>query len=427
VALQTAFDDAWGTRLAPYGLAGSANNRAVYLPPGDYRISQSLYITGVVGSRLFGDSGGNTSITIFNPMAGNLWRPNPPGGDASEMSPAICMNGCSHFTWDGVSIKQAYPIGTPADFGSCAVWFINIYHTGGSIATAPVFRNMSIENFQHGIMVGYEGPDGGGNSENGTLYNVYFKNCTSSCLMTFHANVLNWAVVGGGAENCSTDGGVNSAVYSGVTGAISTVSGVDLRNNGLDFKGGWAGISVMGGRSTSIRCCETGTQAFFSGFTYAPENSLNCLFQSQASSCTQISGCVFAPENNNGAGVIGNCNAAGRMVVDGLVIGPGGAACSFAGTGGTDPGALYLRGIKPVGAQNIFSGFLGIVADYTPIGGTYYAAMPAHDKFRGLKRIIRDSPATSGLITGGGGSNWVYTYCAGASGWQIIGPVDADA
>ena len=427
VALQSAFNDAWGTRLAPYGLNASRNNRPVYMPPGEYLTTQALYITGVVGGRLWGDSGGNTIIKFINPMAGNAWTFRGTS-DGSEICPCLSMNGCSYFTIDGVSLRQVYPIsGTPESFGSTAIEVFNSEHGGGSICTAPVYRNMFIENFNYGILVGWGELGGAGNnSENGTLYNVLFKNCANVGLMTFHANVLNWSVVGGGAENCATKHSESqfNAVYSNVTGSISTIAGVRLINNGCDISTGWSGTCVMGAYSSSKIFIKSVPTAYISGVTYAPDDSLDTFFVTECSHAG-VSGCVYAPKNNNGMGTIGFVQNGGQLTVDGLVIGPGGAGCSFSGLASA-PGSIYLRGIRPQPGQDMFANYNGLVRDYTPEGATPYAYMPARPSFRDLRRVIKDSPATSGSITTGGGVNWVYAYCTGDA-WRIIGPVVPDA
>src|SRR5215204_5143622 len=391
-ALQSAFDVAWGPRTAPHGNNNKHANRAVYLPPGDYRTFAPLYITGVSGGQLFGDS---AMISYVNPMNGNLWRPD--GSSAGgEISPCICMNGVAFFTMEGISMRCLSPIGAPENFGSVAIWFINAGHGGGNIATMPVFSNMEISDFQHGIMVAYgEGPLGGGNSENGTLYSVYFNRCTGSCLMAFHANVLNWNVIGGGATDCISEAssGNTAAVYNAVVGCISVVAGTKLINNGRDFYvGGNMPMSVLGAYSTSLRCCKSPSPIYLNAITYKPANSASCEFLNSSAQSTGVSGCVVDPQNNNGPGSFATTSAGARVMIDGMIVGPGAASMSFNGSGND---ALWLRAVKPNPGQDMFANFTGKVMQYTPEESTLYSAMPAHDKFRERTRIISDSPVTS--------------------------------
>jgi Pectate lyase superfamily protein len=427
VNLQNAFDAAWGTRTAPFGLNGAYKNRSVFLPPGDYKTTAPLYITGVQGSRLFGDSAGNTTISFLNPMTdpGTVW-PHRAGTNAGhEISPALCFNGCANFALEGIAIRQLNVLAPPANLGAVGIDYFNYGHSGGGIATLPVYRNMIIKGFQHGMSIGYGDP-GGGNSENGTLYNVWFEDCSYSGLMCFHQNVLNWNVFGGGAKNCAHEvfGGNNyGAVYKAIGGAISTVSAVKMERNGRDFdNGGGAPMSVFGGYSSSDQCVRPGSGTLLSGFTYKPPNSLDTIFLS-GGCCA--SACIFAPENDNGPGAIADLTTNGRVSVDGMIIGAGGASSSFKGSGLN--AVVYARGCPPYAGKTVadlFAQFTGQVKEYEPDEATY-AFMPALDKFRSRRRIITDSPATSGLITAGGGTNHVLAYCRGATGWQILGPVDA--
>lgn len=415
-ALQAAFDYAWGTRTSPHGTSGKDTNRAVYLPPGDYKVTAALYITAVQGGRLFGDSGESTIISLVNPMAGNLWRTS---GAGSELSPLIAMNGCAFFTIDGISLRQLSPIGDPANFGSTAVWVFNYGHGNSGICTVPIYRNMTISDFQHGVLVGYGDP-GGGNSENGTLYNVQFNRCTGSGLMAFHQNVLNWNVFGGGATESATEAtsGNALAVYCSVGGAISVIAGTRLVDNGRDFNnGGGSGMAILGGHSTSLECCRASSTTFISGFTYAPPVSFGCKFFI-VGACATMSGCVFAPEVDDGAGALAEIASSGQLTVDGLILGDEAESSSFSGSGNA---ALWVRGVRPVGSQDLFANYTGQIVEYVPEGGTLYAYMPAAAKYRGLTRVITDSPSTSGSISSGGGANTVFAYCTG-NAWQIIGP-----
>lgn len=437
VALQAAFNAAWGTRTAPFGIYNLYSNRAVYMPPGDYRVTGPLYITGTQGGKLFGDSALCTTISLVNPMTGNLWRPIPPltlSDPGAEICPLLSMNGCAFLTVEGLTLRQLSPIGAPANFGTVAIWFNNANHGGGGIASMPVFRNMTIENFQHGILVGYgEGPGGGGNAENGTLFNVQFKNCTATCLQLGHFNVLNWNVFGGGATNCSHDTtmapgviGNGLAAFQAFTGVLSVVAGVNMIDNGCDFYVGVGPTSIMGGHSTSQLSVMALRSVSVTGFTFKPPESLNANpLDSSLGGCLSVAGCVFAPGSNTGVGRLGNTGTLGRLVIDGFELGSNAAACSF--WGAPSGSVLDIRGVEPIGSQDLFANYTGKV-EYYPKGPTIYAAMPAAPKFYGLRRIISDSPATSGAITVGGGTNSVYAYCGATSdvdttpAWHIIGP-----
>jgi Pectate lyase superfamily protein len=429
--LQSAFDAAWGTRTAPNGNSGMLMNRAVYIPPGDYRATAPLYITGMQGGKLFGDSALCTTISFVNPMTGNLWRPSPPlapSDQGAEITPLLCCNGCGFLTMEGLTLRQLSPIGSPANFGSVGIWFINVAHGGGGIATMPVYRNMTIENFQHGIMVGYgEGPGGGGNAENGTLFNVQFNNCTATGLQLFHQNILNWNVFGGGATNCSHDTtiglstiGNGLAVYQAYGGVLSVVNGVNMINNGCDFYQGTGPISISGGYSTSMRSVAAPRATTVSGFTWRPPVSLDaCPLDCGFGGLLTVSGCVFAPDVDNGAASLGNVGSNGQLIIDAMQLGPNAASSSFTGLPGN--GSLWVRGVQPIGSQNLFANFTGKLVEYPLEGPSVYARMPAATKFTGLTRVITDSPTTSGDITTGGGANAVFAYCTGTA-WRILGP-----
>lgn len=415
-ALQATFDYAWGPRTSPHGGGPLKHtNRAVYLPPGDYKTIGPLYITGVAGGKLFGDGAESTMISLVNPMAGNLWVTS---GSGSELAPCIAMNGCAQFTMENFSIRQLSPLGAPLDFGSVGIWFINYGHGTSVTATVPIFRNMTIRGFQHGLMVGYGDP-GGANAENGTLYSIEFFDCTSTCLMAFHYNVLNWNVFGGGAQNCATTAGSSNAAYSAIAGAISVISGVKMVDNGLDFYTGTFPIAVLGGYSTSQKCASASAMMFLSGFSHSPLNSAGSIFLNSSGQIT-VSGCEFAPINDTGAGKIGETNTVGTLIVDALKLGTGATSSSFSGSGVGS--SLFVRAVRPQTGQNLFANYTGRVVEYTPEGATALAYMPAHAKFRGLTRIINDSTITTvGADVVGGGSSLVYAYCTG-SAWKIIGP-----
>lgn len=239
--IQAAFDAAFGT-------AGNQTNfvsKSVYLPPGNYIVTSPLYLTGILGGRIFG--AGQGASQIFYSADGT--QGNTLSGADPTLTPIIAMDG-----W-GYGIIENLSIGAPSANGSVTTMLgIYVYQSGNHGYTgASQFNNSTIYNCYDGIL----GGSGPGNCDNCILNNVQFNTCGLAGLRLVSANAINWQVYGGGASRCAyastynpdtPAGGNSGAAYCALTGSIGTISGVSCSYNKWDIiNAGAQQMTVIGG------------------------------------------------------------------------------------------------------------------------------------------------------------------------------------
>lgn len=443
-AIQDAFDAAFGTKESPNGFAGRFNNRAVYFPPGNYPTTEVLYITGVVGGKIFGDAVENTTISFSpsDPGSGTYWRP---GESDPKLTPAICMNGCSYFIVENMGFGHGGTAGSYPD-GSCMFDICHIDDVGDS--TMLEFRTVAVTGGQWCMRVGYQ-DDGVGN-DNGFLYNVNFLSGDIAGLQLMSPSALNWSVIGGGASGCSItfeellpiefpgvefavststfvpggDPGNYGAGYSIVEGQISLLFAMSNSQNGWDLinAGGYS-ISIQSGSSESPQVFAASNESVISaGNVAARLNNPVCRFiDAQLGGLIHAYACVFTPPNAE-TGYVGNVGSTGRIINDVCQRGGVGLGESL-GYNGSPGGYIWLRGDRPAASgENNFTDYTGQVVQHIPDPATILSAMPAAAKFRGLVRIIADATSSvAGTNVTGGGAVKVFAYCTG-NAWRVIGP-----
>ena len=217
IAIQKAFDLAFGPKENPHGAANKHLNRAVYFPPGVYSVSSTLYLTAIHGGRIYSDSTGGCTISSVKTaaMVGTYWRPDEPD---PKMTPVICMNCCSYFTFENIGVgisgnyrdnitdTQQHTTLTP--FADCHTIF-DICHipdpANGVDGPSTMFQFLVVNmgGGKYCMRIGYM-DDGVGN-DNGVLYNCTLGMCEIAALSTESPSALNWSMIGGGAVGVCID------------------------------------------------------------------------------------------------------------------------------------------------------------------------------------------------------------------------------
>jgi hypothetical protein len=266
LAIQAAFDAAFGTTASPHGGADSPPssgyyaNKAVYFPPGKYITDAPLTLRSVESGLIFG--AGTLLSLIYNTTTG---------------STCIQTNGCSRTTFRDMGFQVAA--------GSSSVAFsLGWDNTGSPALTRNVFQNC--------LMTGDYGLDLGPNGYMGSedlIIGCTIQNCATAGIKSSNGNMLDVSVIGCSISNC----GIGIYIQ---TGAIENIQQCSFAGNTVD-------IQANSNTVTNVMACRTESATFITGIgTWNVE------------SCNQSAGVGFFLKDVNGSVTLINCQSyAGKI------------------------------------------------------------------------------------------------------------------
>jgi enamine deaminase RidA (YjgF/YER057c/UK114 family) len=327
-ALQAAFDAAWGPAASSHGNTFAVNT-PVFLPRGNYKVSDYLTITGAWGGRIYGAGPQQTTITTYTGQQPSVafegWRP------------ILWLNGCNYFQIDNLhfstqrdsttvaltSITNASPaVFTKAAHGLGDGEIVTLSTTGTLPsplipATAPqptvyYVTNVTVNTFQLAYIAGgtpintasagsgthsyikhktvcvWFGPDGanGGTSAHGNI----IMNC-----QTFNSN---YGYIHGSAPSGANSENTYIGCYASYHDVGLLISGANTLNirwigGGMDF------CDVVGIKSNNSACIAAiaamATSGNFLDFDIAASDSVSIIgTRSECWKCIRTNTAVFA-------------------------------------------------------------------------------------------------------------------------------------
>jgi hypothetical protein len=166
-ALQAALDHCFGAANAPHGSAGVYQNKALYVPPGHYKITAPVMVKYLHGGRIIG---AGRFVTQIENTAG---------------SSVFITNGCGYARFEGMRLTGAAGARIfDLDWDNSA---------GGPALQSNTFADLFFDGGATGIEIGRSGFMG---SEN-LFLNCFWLSCSTAGLLTSNANALQQTVVGG--------------------------------------------------------------------------------------------------------------------------------------------------------------------------------------------------------------------------------------
>lgn len=215
VAIQAAFDAAYGPASSPHG-ATFTINKGVFFPAGKYLVDQQLFLNNVQGAWIFG-AGQNATQLVYTGTNSKL-----PGGDLTSLLTCRTLT-YSHIqgiTFDATASNAAACVqltnfAALANDGTGNSW-VDCGFIGGSIdgflctldgsqqlGSEEFFANCLFANCQRGIAIN------SGNALNYTIIGCQFSNCVQAI----------WCVVG--SINAIIGCSFNNPSFASFTGTIS--------------------------------------------------------------------------------------------------------------------------------------------------------------------------------------------------------------
>ncbi len=295
VAIQAALNAAYGTTGSPHGLAGVTNNRAVYFPPGDYRITSPLTLRSVIGAHIFG--AGRFTTRIQNISGGNVFTTN--GFEYSRVeSMELVTSGsgvCFDLDWD---------------------------NTGPTALQSNTFSDIYFAAGAYGLRIGMTGNMGSENS----ILNCYFAGCSVAGLAARNYNALQMSVLGGNFGQCAIGIWVSAGsvpVIHGVGFQGSTDTDIAVDNTAGDC------YSIQGCRSESVNFLRlhNGSAAHVAGCTHnGPSPGIFAYIEAGGST---FPGSLSV---DNSYSLNGIFTANGKLYLRGNLFGNAAYLGSFAGT-----------------------------------------------------------------------------------------------
>ena len=190
-AIQAALNAAYGLPSSPNGGPNATNNRAVFFPNGDYRITTPLRLRSVRGAHIFG--AGRFATRIQNVAGGSVFQ----------------TNGCEYSRFERMNLATS---------GTGVAFDLDWDGTGSTALQSNTFSDMYIEGGTYGVRIGQSGYMG---SENSFL-NCYFAGGSVAGLATKNYNALQQSVIGGNIAGCA----IGIWVYSG---SVPVIHGVGFQ------------------------------------------------------------------------------------------------------------------------------------------------------------------------------------------------------
>jgi hypothetical protein len=173
-ALQAALDHCFGSIGAPHGSAGVYQNKALYVPPGHYKITAPLTVKYLHGGRIIG---AGRFVTQIENTAG---------------SSIFITNGCGYSRFEGMRLT-----------GSAGARIFDLdwdNSAGGPALQSNTFADLFFDGGAIGIEIGRSGFMG---SEN-LFLNCFWLLCSTAGLLTSNANAVQQTVIGGNFQTCGT-------------------------------------------------------------------------------------------------------------------------------------------------------------------------------------------------------------------------------
>jgi len=244
-ALQTAIDACFGSVASPNGGTdpGRLKNRALYIPNGGYRISDTLQIRALRGGHIFGAGRFATTIRQY-----------------AADKPIIRTNGCDYTVFEHFFLDNSQVA------NNTAIFEFDWDSTGGVALQSCTFRNLFFAGtttltVANGLRIGNSGYMG---SEN-LIQNCFFIYCDVG-LTTRNYNALQNIVLGGNFQACRI--GIRV-----LFGSIANIYGTGFQNdiftsgNNQVTEDGWDILILNSANDTAVvEACRTESMRFLASF-----------------------------------------------------------------------------------------------------------------------------------------------------------------
>lgn len=212
-ALQTAITASFGNRASP---VRPAAYRALFIPPGRYKISEPLRFESLFGGWIYG--AGRFASRIVN---------------TAKDGSVFVTNGCQYSRFENLHLTG----------NGDGVLFDLDWDNKGPALQSNTFANMYFQNGAYGVRIGETGFMG---SEN-LFLNCAFAGNRVAGLSTRCFNALQQTIIGGNFQSC----GIGVHVWKG---SVPVIHGAGFQLNGWDIKvdnGAADAMSIQGCRTES--------------------------------------------------------------------------------------------------------------------------------------------------------------------------------
>lgn len=194
-ALQAALDDCFGSVASPHGTAGVLDNKQLYIPPGEYRITSPLQVKYMHGGRVFG--AGRFVTKIVQATAGEK---------------CFITNGCGYSYFGSMYMEND---------GTAILFDLSWDGTAGGPALQSVtFQDMFFQGGTYGVLIA----GGGFQGDTVIFLNCFWHEATVAGLAMSAFNAIGIQVYGGDFQACAV--GIKT-----LAGACNIVSGPSFQQS----------------------------------------------------------------------------------------------------------------------------------------------------------------------------------------------------
>lgn len=220
-AIKRAIDDCFGSPEAPHGSKNAHLNKALYFPPGRYKITSALSLPAVRGGHILGAGRFATQILQTKP------------GESAFATNGFEYSWVHDFYFEGAS-------------GSKATLFdLNWDGAPGAALQSNLFSNLRWSKGGIGIGIGLGGYMG---SEN-TFLNCFGNHCSVACYKTGNFNALQNTIIGGNISHCD----IGVWCFKGIVSSIHSVGFQDQETIDIKFENSARdGPTIIGCRTESL-------------------------------------------------------------------------------------------------------------------------------------------------------------------------------
>jgi hypothetical protein len=229
--IQACIDAAFGPASSPHGgvYPRYTQNKAVFFPNGNYKISSPIVFTGVMGARIFGAN--RFSTFIENAAGGSVFS----------------TNGFQYSRVEGMLLKTS-GIGVCFDlnYDGRGTWSVS--------CQSNTFADMFFAGGEYGLRIASglaPGAPGNAQGSENLVLNCFFSGQTKAGLCTFGGNACDNTIIGGNFQACA------KGIWMG-QGGFETIHGVSFQNSsGVDIQ-----TESNVGEALSISGCRTESNNF---------------------------------------------------------------------------------------------------------------------------------------------------------------------
>lgn len=280
-AIQAAVNYCFGDAAAPHGAADVYENRALYFPPGRYKITSPIKFEKLSGGRILGS--GRFVTQIMNDSNG----------------PVFVTNGCGYSHFEGLYLRASDKVSAVFDLN----WDGD---KGGMALQSNAFIDILFDGGACGVEIGAGGFMG---SEN-VFINCFWIHCAVAGFKTSNFNALQNTIVGGNFQSCN----IGVWVYRGSVTVIESV--------GFQVQREWdIRVDNSANDTINILGCRSESPNFVLARNYVHVSILGCTQAAQPGYFLHPNGCPTTVERCVSIGGQISLEAEARLCVRGSSFG----------------------------------------------------------------------------------------------------------